>query len=891
MRYVIGIDLGTTNSCAAFADTQIPHAPIQTFPIIQLVAPGMVEARPLLPSTCYLATDGEWPKGAIELPWSQLRNYFVGTYALEHGAKVPTRLISSAKSWLCHAAVGRSDPILPPSSDPALRISPVEATARYLKHIADAWNHIMAKGNPVDEFSQQEVIITVPASFDEVARALTLEAAKKAGYGSVTMLEEPQAAYYNWMDENCDKWNKILKHGDNVLVCDVGGGTTDFSIIEVKTADDTLCFQRMAVGDHLLLGGENIDTAIAHILADKLNIELTPTQWLQLVHHGRLAKELLLGSKTQQAYKATMTGTGSKVVGGSLTVEISQEDVQKVVKEGFFGEHAWNEALQHMQTRGVRTMGLPYEDEPSISKHLAAFLDQHSAKPTHVLFNGGTMKPPIFQQAILNNLKKWFPDVAPVNLSVKNFDQAVARGAAYYGKVRRGLGVRIKGGSSRGYYLLLDVKEGEMTTKKALTLLSRGVEDGVTYTSPQTFWLKPNTPISFEICTSHIRLNDQPGDLIAFDDLELHRLPPIQTILKYGKQGEEQPIPVQIGIGLTAIGTLEIWLQATKSNHKWALEFQLRGVEGQENNLASIGQTLKGATYDVAFIEDAGKIIEAAFSKGGDSRGLMEALENAVNLKRKEWSLNLLRGLWPSLIKCAPQRLLSSQLAERWWNLAGFLLRPGYGYPLDDFRIKDLWKIILADIKRPSSIEVLVQQLICFRRIAGGLSKGQQIQVASEHIPQLNPNKNAYLFQERLRTIAAMELIDINAKIKVGESILPRILSGKANPAEYWSLGRIGARHLLKGSMGHVIPPKQCTTWVEKLLVQPISDNIAHLLGQLARLTGHREIDLPESLQNKIVKLYPQLSTSLLHLQTYTERDQEEAFGEALPPGLSLTLD
>lgn len=916
-RYLIGIDLGTTNSCVAYVDTFHPQAPIQPLPIPQLVAPGVVEPRPLLPSFCYLAAPGEWQEGALVLPWSQSRDYIVGALALTHGSRVPSRLVTAAKSWLCHSAASRRDPILPTSGDAAARISPVTATARYLSHIAEAWNFAIARGRGDDTLEQQEVILTVPASFDEVARALTAEAAKSAGYGAVTILEEPQAAFYCWIDAHETSWQRILTAGDTVLVCDVGGGTTDFSIISVKGEGSSLTLERMAVGDHLLLGGDNIDVAIAHYVAAKLEggNELSSTQWLELCHQCRHAKEQLLGGG-KESFRLTLRGSGSRVVEGSVTTLLTYDELLREVLQGFFGDYSWQESLNKTPSRGLRTMGLPYEDEPSIVKQLATFLATHGlggepVRPSHLLFNGGTLHPRPFQDALIASITRWFGR-APTPLTTPHFDSAVARGAAYYGKVRRGLGVTIGGGSPRSYYLAIQVKDSKgSTTMQAMTLLARGAEEGATYTAPHTFLLTPNTAVTFDLYTSHTRLYDKPGELIALDPTTLHRLPPIHTILRYGKQGSLEPIAVRLGLSLTAIGTLELWLASVDSTHRWSLAFQLRTVTGQEDTLKIVGEARRDVTYEASHSLAAVALITEAFTPGSGiiPKTLPERLEALLAMPRRQWSPSLLRTLWPPLLARAQQRCLSTAHAERWWHLAGWLLRPGYGYPLDDFRIKELWKVLLADLKSSKADEVVMQQLICIRRIAGGLTRGQQTQAVADSLSLLMAGRGSplpqqvrrqrALYDERLRTVAAMEWLDVAVKTRLADALVARIAGADATNAELFALGRLAARHLVYAPLSSVIPSRQCAVWLERLIdATGSSEKEAWLplIGQMARLTGHREIDIGESLRRRLLSHFvageegdrERLHTLLTSVQPFTLQEQEQSLGDLLPPGLTL---
>ncbi len=917
-RYIIGIDLGTTNSCAAYVDTEDPSRAIQLLRIPQLTAEGCVEAQTTLPSFCYLAAAHEWPVNALHLPWSQQSDFFIGRFAQEQGAKVPTRLVQSAKSWLCHASANRRDKILPfEAADAAQRISPVEATAHYLRHIKDAWNFLMGQGDPNKEFAAQEVILTVPASFDEVARSLTIEAAKLAGFGLMTLLEEPQAAFYSWLSQHEKEWERLLRIGDCILACDVGGGTTDFSLMEAVSQGGKATIQRMAVGDHLLLGGDNMDAALAHYLEKKLNArQLAATQWLQLRHQARCAKEKLLDSTApSETYRIFLQGTGSSVVQGGMLVEAARSEVEELLLNGFFGSHSWEEALQIKKTRGLRSMGLPYEDDPSITKQLAHFLNQCGAalgtpkKPDYILFNGGAMKAAPFQNAITSSLKRWFPEKNIQVLSSFNLDYAVARGASCYGKARRGMGVRIGGGAARSYYLGIDVERQGETTHQALTLLARGCEEGAVYEPDQIFRLAPNTPVVFQLYASHVRLQDHAGDLATVDLSEMQALPPIHTILRFGKQaGTAEKIPVRLEISLTTIGTLALWLKSQKTDHKWSLEFQLRTAAGVENSLTSIEKARTDETFDADYLQAAKQTLKDLFAADPKTapQHAMESLETLLNRPRGEWPLSVLRQLGDAIMQQAPQRRRSHALEARWWNLLGFFLRPGFGYPLDDFRMKELWKVILGDLKVSKSPDSEIQNWICYRRIAGGLTKGQQAQLAAELVNVTLNKKNGkieikskgglYPYFEKIRALGALELIDAALKIKLGNALMERIRSGEGCSADYWTLGRLGARRLLYGSAVNVMPREACGKWVKELLTTPQVDEeqLPFLIGQLARKTDQRELNLSIDLIDQILERFagsPHLERlqSLLQVENaLTEAEQSQFFGDALPAGLTL---
>lgn len=917
MRYIIGIDLGTTNSALAYVDTQQPTLSIHLFPIPQLVNGGKIDPLLTLPSFCYLPASGEWAPGELKLPWKNDVDSFVGQYAKIQGARVPTRLVQSAKSWLSNVAANRREKILPIETDDVLkRLSPVEASAKYLEHLKDAWNALMAHGDSSCELEEQEVILTVPASFDEVARTLTVEAAKKAGFLHLTLIEEPQAAFYSWIAQHEQEWEKKFKQGEMILVCDVGGGTTDFSLIEIQQREGKLSFQRMAVGDHLLLGGDNIDSTLAHYLEQKLKKEGYPSleshQWLQLKAEARAAKEVLLSSKCgpDENYSIVLRGMGASVVKGSISISIHRKEVESLLLDGFFGIYSFQEALQLRQSRGFRTMGLPYEDEPSITKHLAHFLQQtHTRGIDYVLFNGGTLKPEIFQNAIEQSLRMWFPDIIPKRLESINLDLAVARGAAYFGKVRRGFGVAIGGGIPRTYYLKIDVKDSSGQVKsQALTLLARGSEEGHQFQPSQIFSLRPNTPVVFHLMTSHVRLQDQEGELIDIDPEEMQLLPPIQTILRFGRkqQEESETLPVKLGIRLTEIGTLALWLDSQVSDHQWELEFQLRSATGQDSLLENQESGKADETFEVGYLDEAKKIIAALFKPGSSLKPnqIMEMLESQLKISRREWGSTLLRELWTSLLKVAPYRKISFEHEARWWNLAGFFLRPGYGFPLDDFRLKELWKILLGELKGSKNQEIFLQICICCRRLAGGFNKGQQMQISSELIGPICDKKTGkieltrkgdlYLYSEKIRALASLERLDLSFKMKLGEALVDRILHQSPSIIDNWALGRIGARHLLYGSAGQVVPRETVTKWIERLLKKEITsdsrESIMSLIKQLARKTDHRELNISETIIQKILVVFPEITDWLLEEKEWSEKEQEQAFGDYLPAGLLLNL-
>ncbi len=591
-RYVVGIDLGTTNCALAYVDVTEPvdeGLRVHDFAVPQLTAPGVVSAQATMPSFLYLAGEHDLPEAQRKLPWKDEGPGVVGLLARDQGAKVPARLVSSAKSWLCHPGVDRKGKILPWGiEDPQAtdRVSPLEASARYLEHLRRAWDQEMAKGNPDLALSRQEVLVTVPASFDAVARDLTVEAARMAGLEKITLLEEPQAAFYSWLEKQGDGWRRSLKVGDLVLVCDVGGGTTDFTLIAVKEQEGNLVLERTAVGEHLLLGGDNMDVALAHVLAERLKAQGTNLDAWQsrgLWYSCQRAKEEILGDGKKETSPVVVLGRGSKLIGGTIKVDLTREDLAKTIVEGFFGKVGADARPMLRQRTGFQELGLPFEPDASVTKHLARFLSRHGpARPTAILFNGGVFKGAELRARTLEVLSSWLPAPAKA-LEGEDLDLAVARGAAYYGLVRKGKGVRIRGGTARSYYVgiasSMPAVPGVPPPLKALCVAPMGMEEGSEVeVRGREFALLVGEPAEFRFLGSTVRNKDPVGALVdRWEEGEISELAPVQTTLDDGKEGAT--VPVKLHAKVTEIGTLELACVA-KDGRRWKLEWSVREHEG-----------------------------------------------------------------------------------------------------------------------------------------------------------------------------------------------------------------------------------------------------------------------------------------------------------------------
>jgi molecular chaperone DnaK (HSP70) len=594
---VVGIDLGTTNSALAYADGNAIEddqpGPIESLPVPQVVAVNDVSERPLLPSFLYLPGAREFPPGALEVPWKSPMDRVVGTFAREHGAKVPGRLVSSAKSWLSHPGVDRRAAILPwTAAEDVAKVSPVAASAAYLEHLREAWNaRFPAKA--AERLENQEVFLTVPASFDPVARELTMEAAGNAGLKHVTLIEEPQAAFYAWLAVQGPKWRTQVKVGDIILVCDVGGGTTDFTLIAVTDEGGDLALSRLAVGEHILLGGDNMDLALAYAVAATLPQGmdgLDAGQRVALGHACRAAKETLFTDLKKNAAPVAVLGRGSKVIGGSVKTELTRELLKNVLIDGFLPKCAPTEEPLRGRRVGLTEIGLPYAADPAITRHLARFLGQQAGSlhasgrtvlPSAVLFNGGVFKAADLRRRVLEVLADWAGGPVP-ELESSDLDLAVAQGASYYGQVRRGLGVRIRGGVGRSYYVGLEMAApavpGVRPPIKALCVVPMGMEEGTEADVPGAeIGLIVGEPAQFRFLGSTTRRDDAVGTVLErWNTEELEELDPLETALKAEDGGAGELVPVRLHSRVTEVGTLELSCQSTRDPRRWKLEFNVR---------------------------------------------------------------------------------------------------------------------------------------------------------------------------------------------------------------------------------------------------------------------------------------------------------------------------
>jgi len=946
MSHVIGIDLGTSNCAVAFARVaEGADATITDFPVPQLQRPGQVATLPLLPSCLYVPGEHELAAGMAALPWSESPPLIVGEFARWQGARVPGRLVASAKSWLCHGGVDRTAAILPwgaPADVP--KVSPMHASSLLLAHLAHAWDH----AHPQARLAAQEVIITVPASFDEVARALTVTAARQAGFEKFTLVEEPQAAFYDFTSRHRHDLAEALAGIRLVLVVDVGGGTTDFTLISVALGDDGPVLKRIAVGEHLMLGGDNMDAALARRAEERLAAsghKLTATQWTQLVQAARGAKESLLAVTAPERHPIVLAGGGSRLIGSTLSTEVTRAEVEQLIVDGFFPNVAADEPPRRGARGALQELGLPYAPDAAITRHLAAFLTRHAAagraalgadrsherervdsnaplahargymagaaalpRPDAILLNGGVFNAPRLAQRLVDVGASWWPDQPRIPLlHHDSLDLAVARGAAAYGLVRRGLGRRIGGGAAQALYIGL-TSGTESEAARAVCVIPRGHEEGQTLDlTERPFTLTVGRPVQFPLYATTADRVDAPGAIVAIDD-SFHPLPPLHTLLR-ATHAKGATVPVHLRSTLTELGTLELWCVSNAADERWRLEFELRGAVARAG--ATVTESMPASFGQVRELVDrvygpAPRTVEPR-----DVKRLGETLETALG-PRETWSVPLLRELWGTLFAGAKKRRRSAIHERVFYRFIGYGLRPGFGYPLDDWRGEQTFQLFSEAVTFHGEASVWNEFWVMWRRIGGGLTAEQHQAIwrfLEPHLARRVPagaSKNAAKpkglqpegLDEMVRTAASLEQLGLREKTMLGSWIAERLRAPSLSPGGpwAWSLGRIGARAPIYGSGHRTVPAEQAAVWLELLLRRDLRtvDGAAFAAVQLARVTGDRTRDLDADLRARTVAALENAKAPPRWLQMVTEvvaleaEDEARALGDTLPIGLKL---
>jgi len=919
-RYIIGIDLGTTNSAVAYIDRAAAPGSRnpRLFKIPQLTAPGEIAALDLLPSFLYLRGEHELRQEALALPWSSDDRMIAGAFARDQGVRIPKRMVASAKSWLCHERVNRKDRILPWGADEAVeKISPVAAAAACLGHIRAAWNH--AYGHEEELLLEnQQVVLTVPASFDEAARDLTVEAARQAGLAQVTLLEEPLAAFYHWLSQNEQNWDRSIHPGELILVCDVGGGTSDFTLITLREKVGGLVFDRIAVGDHLILGGDNMDLALARRLETRLRNDrkgaLSVSLWQSLCQQCRNAKEKILGGRSDSE-TITLVGESRRVIADTVSTPLTREEIEATVVDGFFPPIEPEDPLSEPPRIGITEFGLPYAADPAVTRHLIRFLNRHRADvaellardsvfPDLILFNGGALKPEVVQERIRAAIRRCFRETdasRPRVLVNSELDLAVALGAGYYGRVRSGEGVRVGSGSPRAYYLGVGSAAGDDAEPSAVCLVERGMQEGSrSALEDKRFEVMTNQPVSFDLYSSSFRMGDRIGDVIRVDD-SVTPLPPIHTVIQFGRRGKKAALPVAVEAHYTELGTLALWCRSGRTQHRWRLQFQLR--ETPRDATLSDREVFEESAVQAAIAE-----IDAVYA-GPAGRAapeqLINAIADAIKSSKERWPLGFLRRLADRLLDLEAERRRSAGHESRWLNLTGFCLRPGFGEVLDAHRIERLWRVRHAGALHPRDAQVRSEWWILCRRVSGGLDSKQQRQILNEISPLLKHRKKSEKKRlapqehtELWMLLASLERLPAHEKTVWGAALLDMLGPKRSRPQFWWALSRIGAREPLYGPIERTVPSKTAAAWVDAVLSRQWRNPkpVAAALSQMARLTGDRRRDLDFALRQRLIRWlegfagFETYRQALLEVKPILSQEESDIFGESLPTGIVLHL-
>ena len=950
--YIVGIDLGTSHTVVASVPVGGQAQDIALLQVLQRTSATEVGTDSLLPSVRYQAAMGELGD-AWQQPWraqgaSEQAPAVIGRWARELGAAVPTRLVASAKSWLSHTGVDRTAAILPwGAGEEVAKVSPLQASASYLAHVKAAWD----KQHPAAPLHAQTVVLTVPASFDEGARALTLEAAQLAGLPQVQLLEEPKAAFHDWLLLQGEQLAAQLADSRLVLVVDVGGGTTDLTLIRVEpSADGGLpTLTRTAVGEHLMLGGDNMDLALAHQIEPQLvgeGSKLPAARFAQLVQRCRIAKEQLLAADAPEHVSITLLGSGSRLLGGTQSATLTRAAVQQAVVEGFLPTAQLTDAPIKRQG-ALRGFGLPYPADAAISRHLAQFLKLHAdgALPDTVLLNGGVFHAHALVQRLTEQLNAWRGQPVRV-LHNPHPDWAVARGAAAYGlacaqaqaqviseqnqapapvqsapAAMQSILPRIGGGSARSYWLLLPGKPG--AAPQAVCLLPKGTEEGVRMVlSGRRFALKLGQAVRFVLLAHSHSQPAQAGQLRTLDGEGWVELPPISTVLPAPEGRVHAQVEVQLQASMSEVGTLEVRCVAVAggvvdATQSWLLPFNTRGaVQHAENRAASAdpasAEGQKGLESGSGQLPAAVALIDRIFGmqasdvSSKDVRQLRQALEKLLG-PREGWNVGLLRALFDALLTRAKRRRRTAEHERVWFNLAGWCLRPGVGAELDGWRIGQVWALYAQGLAHAKEAANWTEWWVFWRRVAAGLNEEQQMQVLEavagamqktvQQATVRNGGKSSFgSYDDMLRLFAATEAVPWQYRQEMGQWMLQRLQREGESVQTWWAIGRLAARQPLAANAHLVMPPAAAQEFLDATLNQDWRKNETAMFAavQITRMTGDVARDLPDAARTQVLDKMraagaPQRWMELVAQVVQMEaEDQKRSLGDSLPPGLVL---
>lgn len=925
-RYSVGIDLGTTHCVIARGDpaARPVRDAVDLLPVAQLRAAGEVIESTLLPSFLYLPGAHELPEGSTDLPWGPAPEGVVGEMARRRVVDAPDRVVHSAKSWLTHEGVDRRRAFLPRSpAELERRVSPVEASAAYIRHLARAWDHNVARGDKALALERQDILLTVPASFGEAARQLTVEAARVAGLSRLHLVEEPQAAFYSWLASQGTgpALEKALEGLSLIMVVDVGGGTTDLTLIRVtRDEEGEPKLERVAVGEHLMLGGDNMDLALAALAEPRLTAQgrrLDGRAWQALGQSCRVARETLLAERAPEAASVVIPGRGSRLIGGQLRAELSRDEVIEAVLDGFFPLVHADAKVQERQGIGLKEWGLPYAHDVAVTRHVAAFLRRYRKETKDqtpldaVLFNGGVLNAPRVAERLMEVIRSWTPKggTPPRELASRSLDLAVALGAAHYGLVRRGMGLRILSGLPNAVYVGLEVRKKRRGGRKrvrraAICLAPRGLQEGETVElKDRPLKLMVGQDVAFPLYTLRGK-GGSLGDVRTVGDPRLEALPPVRARLPGSGR---RLIPVTLEATLTEVGTLEVVAVGQgKEKDRFQLEFDMRSQSDTDEGVTEVDAVEIGA-LDPENVDQAVETLQGYFTDNADPPRwkLVPRLERTLKSKRDNWPLHTVRRFYDEALR--PDKayyLAPPELQGAWYNLTGFCLRPGFGFVGDENRMELMLTVLNAGC-RVWDPRVRAEWWVLWRRVAGGLDRKTQeglftslmmaLGLAKKGTPPEVPPQSAQETAQIWMLSASLERVAIRAKADLGEAVLNGLESGHDVPQWLWCLGRLGARVPVHGGIETVIPTDRVEAWIERLLAFEGSykDRVALALMLLSRRTDDRSRDIDEALRAKVVERLEGLnatSTWITMVQEVVEKEQLDTsvLGESLPPGLRL---
>lgn len=912
--FVVGIDLGTTH-CAMSA-AALEHPAVRLLDIPQLIAPGEVAKRSLLPSFMYLPAPGELTEGELALPWGS-EPRVVGELARRLGAKSPGRLVASAKSWVCHGGVNRRAPILPWNApDEIPHVSPYEAQAAYLAHLRAAWD----ERYPDAPLAAQDIVVTVPASFDEGARELTAEAARAAGLGEVRLLEEPQAAFYDFLGTHAEDLDERLGQARLILVVDVGGGTTDLTLLRVDpegAGEDSTRIDRIAVGGHLMLGGDNMDAALATFALEKAGIERPSdaTVWSAIVQSARQAKERLLAREAPDQAVISYQTRGSRLIAGTKSITVERDEVHRVLLDGFLPHSGPDEVAGRAARAGLTTLGLPYATDAAIGRHICSFLRRHAEaareagarvegglpRPDLLLLNGGVFNAPAMIDRLSEVLSRWYGDEPIPMLDHTSLETAVARGAVRSGLARRGIGEVIGGGTARAYYIGVEGAEG---VRKGLCVAPKAMEDGASVSVPdRVFDLVLDQPVSFALYAYTGDRSDPPGTLIGLDEEEaVDPLPPLETVLRL-KDRATRPgdtVPVTLGASLSETGALELYLVTVElPPRRWKLDFVIRASVAEGKTTTSDEEAPTRLAPPDPKVTDAVAILNQRFTDE-DPKAIKSVRRDVEKLlgPRGQWSASTCRALWEPIMAHEERRGVSDQHELNWLRLCGWSLRPGFGAPQDEARLDRVWGIRDIGLRKRNKA-TWAEWWIFWRRIAAGLDAERQLALYEDVRPWLwkdeQPPKGPHAHgpTEMMQLLATLERLPAGHKQAAGELFFERA----DKIGSYWPVGRVGARAPFHGDPTDVVPPDVAQAWLERLLALDWNqaEGASFAAASLARLTGDAGRDVPATLRQEVAdRLAKSQAPSswvdmVLRPSDLSEADMKRLFGDSLPAGLRLT--